>query len=219
MIVNSFHIRWPCYVTQHVHTILAPKLQANICSSPLVFSSKEEQQLYYLSYFVVLSRFFHVQSKDWLAYAQHPMRYFQAHERLWSNVSMTTKARFIELFTEVSTDMSLLTAPKSKDGMDGSSNGRIVTEGVHVYSGRMRDKVLSYLLVLALHIDDFSLPLQPLATDLKLSVMQLRTYLKAVGCKVESSPGVTNEEKDIKCASLIAPLVFPKIRIRRQKKN
>ncbi|XP_058968336.2 DNA-directed RNA polymerase I subunit RPA49 [Pocillopora verrucosa] len=52
---------------------------------------------------------------------------------------------------------------------------------------RLKDKLVSYILVLALIIDEFSLDFAVIMKDLKMPIPRLTNHLKAVGCIISSS--------------------------------
>lgn len=52
---------------------------------------------------------------------------------------------------------------------------------------RLKDKLVSYILVLALMVDEFSLDFAVIMKDLKMPIPRLTSHLKAVGCIVSSS--------------------------------
>ncbi|KAL9971833.1 hypothetical protein ACROYT_G018044 [Oculina patagonica] len=52
---------------------------------------------------------------------------------------------------------------------------------------RLKDKLVSYILVLALMIDEFTLDCMVIMKDLKMSLSRLSNHLRAVGCVIKSS--------------------------------
>lgn len=86
---------------------------------------------------------------------------------------------------------------------------------------RLRDLLLSHIFVLCLILDDFTLGLSQLHTDLKLSANKLTTHIRALGCKVksESSTDATGNKTTLYTAKLIVPLTFPEPRTGRKAKK
>jgi len=60
-------------------------------------------------------------------------------------------------------------------------------ESSRAVSKRLKDKLVSYILVLALMIDEFSLDCSVIMRDLKFSMPRLTKHLRAVGCVITSS--------------------------------
>ena len=72
---------------------------------------------------------------------------------------------------------------------------------------RLKDKLTCHIMILALHIDDFSTDLQALQKDLKISVQKLTDYYFALGCHVKSHATTVNNKKVVsKSALLTLPL-------------
>ncbi|EOA30600.1 hypothetical protein CARUB_v10013731mg [Capsella rubella] len=69
--------------------------------------------------------------------------------------------------------------------------------------------LVSYALVLALHVDNFKTDPEDIAKDLRMSTVALRTHFENLGCKV-------SKEKTTTFATLPTPLNFPQIRRRRK---
>lgn len=77
---------------------------------------------------------------------------------------------------------------------------------------RLRDKLVSYMLVLALIIDEYSLDCGVIIKDLGLAPSRLKTHLKAIGCVVRSRQQTkrkADDEQDSPKQSLIADLQIP----------
>ncbi|KAK9726925.1 hypothetical protein RND81_05G246200 [Saponaria officinalis] len=72
------------------------------------------------------------------------------------------------------------------------------------------EAILSYVLVLTLHIDEFESDFTDIAKDLKMSALSLRPYLENLGCKFRSRNRVT-------VATLPVPLAFPSARRKRRR--
>jgi hypothetical protein len=83
-----------------------------------------------------------------------------------------------------------------------------------ILSSSERTKLLNYIAIIALTLNNFSMSINKLAEDLTLSPAQLRTHFELAGCKV-SIPARKGEEsgssKDSThyVAKLSAPLVLP----------
>ena len=72
---------------------------------------------------------------------------------------------------------------------------------------RLKDKLTCHIMILALHIDDYSSDLQALQKDLKISVQKLNDYYCALGCHIKSHAITINNKKVItKSALLTLPL-------------
>ncbi|EOA32331.1 hypothetical protein CARUB_v10015593mg [Capsella rubella] len=73
--------------------------------------------------------------------------------------------------------------------------------------------MISYVLVLALHVDNFKTDPEDIAKDLKMSAIELRKHLASLGCKL-------SWEKSILVATLPTPLKFSesKLNTRRRKR-
>lgn len=69
--------------------------------------------------------------------------------------------------------------------------------------------LISYVLVLALHVDNFKTDPEDIAKDLRMSTVALRTHFENLGCKFL-------KEKATTVATLPTPLNFPQIRRRRK---
>ncbi|KAJ0244794.1 DNA binding / DNA-directed RNA polymerase [Hirschfeldia incana] len=77
------------------------------------------------------------------------------------------------------------------------------------------DKVnllISYVLVLTLHVDKFKTDFEDIAKDLRMSSMDLRKHFENLGCKF-------SVENKIRLATLPVPLQFPQIMRRRKKRQ
>ncbi|XP_064607925.1 DNA-directed RNA polymerase I subunit RPA49-like [Liolophura sinensis] len=83
---------------------------------------------------------------------------------------------------------------------------------------RMKDKVISYILVLCLIIDEFQVDLGPLQQDLKISQQRLTTFVRALGCHYNVSKKTEFGEKTMtQTARLEVPLTFPERTIKTKK--
>jgi DNA-directed RNA polymerase I subunit RPA49 len=72
---------------------------------------------------------------------------------------------------------------------------------------RLKDKLACHIMIIALHIDDFSCDLQSLQKDLKISIQRLSDYYLALGCHIKSHATTVNDKKYIgKLAVLSLPL-------------
>ncbi|KAJ3037097.1 DNA-directed RNA polymerase I subunit rpa49 [Rhizophlyctis rosea] len=81
-------------------------------------------------------------------------------------------------------------------------------------SPRLKDKLLAYILVLGLILDNSSFDVSQVADDLKISITKVAGVAKEVGCNVEAvnGEGVGSGRKK---AVLTVPLKFPEQRIRK----
>ncbi len=72
---------------------------------------------------------------------------------------------------------------------------------------RLKDKLTCHILILALHIEDFSVGLDLLQKDLKLAMQRLSDFSQALGCFVKSQVTTVNNKKVVsKTANLTLPL-------------
>ncbi|XP_010465269.1 PREDICTED: DNA-directed RNA polymerase I subunit rpa49 [Camelina sativa] len=69
--------------------------------------------------------------------------------------------------------------------------------------------LISYVLVLSLHVDGFKTDPEDIAKDLRVSTVALRTHFENLGCKIST-------DKTTRVATLPTPLSFPQIRRRRK---
>lgn len=77
------------------------------------------------------------------------------------------------------------------------------------------DKVnllISYVLVLSLHVDKFKTDFEDIAKDLRMSSMDVRRHFENLGCKF-------SVENSIRFATLPVPLQFPQITRRRKRQR
>lgn len=87
------------------------------------------------------------------------------------------------------------------------SNSNAQAKSVRSMPRRLKDKLTCHILVLALHIDDFSTSLDLLQKDLKISLQRLSDFYQALGCFVRSQVAVVNKKKVVcKIANLTLPL-------------
>lgn len=74
---------------------------------------------------------------------------------------------------------------------------------------RMRDKLTAHILVLGLHIDDFSSDFRTFQKDLKMSTARLSDFYLALGCHLGNQIAIIDGKKImIKKAELRLPLVL-----------
>ncbi|RUS34480.1 LOW QUALITY PROTEIN: A49-like RNA polymerase I associated factor-domain-containing protein, partial [Jimgerdemannia flammicorona] len=93
--------------------------------------------------------------------------------------------------------------------------------GKHKWTPVNKDRLLCYIFLLSLMIDQYSTDPAVLATDLSLKMTRTTELFKTLGCKVESlNPTqraqldlTTSEAKKMKRATLLAPLTFPAPRL------
>ncbi|XP_006812459.1 DNA-directed RNA polymerase I subunit RPA49-like [Saccoglossus kowalevskii] len=86
---------------------------------------------------------------------------------------------------------------------------------IRYMSARLKDRLLSYILVLCLHIDRFNMNLDLLQKDLKIPKKKLLVYVNSLGCKVARA----RTPQDPQRVTLPIPLTFPeKARQRKRKK-
>ncbi|ELU12764.1 hypothetical protein CAPTEDRAFT_221164 [Capitella teleta] len=82
---------------------------------------------------------------------------------------------------------------------------------------RLKDKLLSYIFVICLILEQYELEYSPLLLDLKVGMASAMNRLKAVGCKVGNKTQKVGEEKIIKrMATLCVPLTFPVENLKRK---
>ncbi|KAK2138530.1 hypothetical protein NP493_7554g00002 [Ridgeia piscesae] len=85
---------------------------------------------------------------------------------------------------------------------------------VRARPARLKDMLLSYVLVLCLILDDFNLEYTKLRKDLYMSQIKLSNHLKALGCLIRSQKVVTEDgTQDQKgFATLPVPIQFPELK-------
>ncbi|KAL1212063.1 hypothetical protein V5N11_028272 [Cardamine amara subsp. amara] len=71
--------------------------------------------------------------------------------------------------------------------------------------------LISYILVLSLHVDNFKSDPEDIAKDLRMDAFDLRKHFENLGCKISRGKGTTTT-----FATLPTPLKFPEIRRRRK---
>ncbi|CAH1778279.1 unnamed protein product [Owenia fusiformis] len=72
---------------------------------------------------------------------------------------------------------------------------------------KLKDKIVCYIIVLALHIEQFHLGLAEIMKDVKLSVNKCIQHCRALGCKVNSKKGDKTTQSYY--LTLPVPLTFP----------
>ncbi|KAK0056931.1 DNA-directed RNA polymerase I subunit RPA49 [Biomphalaria pfeifferi] len=82
---------------------------------------------------------------------------------------------------------------------------------------RMKDLLLSYIIVLSLRLSQFTLPLGSLTTDLQLAQKRLSIHATTLGCTIKRSKG--QKGGDALIAVLNVPLKFPEIKGKSEKKR
>ena len=82
-------------------------------------------------------------------------------------------------------------------------------EGKIKISERLRDKLLSYILCLALTLDGYHLEVSNIAKDIGISVTKATNIVRELGCRVETRK---HEGIQVKVAVLAIPLTFPQKR-------
>jgi hypothetical protein len=88
-----------------------------------------------------------------------------------------------------------------------SSSGGSGSKGSRSMPRRLKDKLAAHMMILALHIDDFSTSLHAFQKDLKFSVQRLMDFYRALGCFVRNQISTMNGKKVvIKKAELTLPL-------------
>ncbi|CAG5132670.1 unnamed protein product [Candidula unifasciata] len=80
---------------------------------------------------------------------------------------------------------------------------------------RLKDLLLSHILVLSLKLSQFCLILDPLMIDLNLSHKRITTHAITLGCTIKKTKG--NMDKDVYTAVLTVPLKFPEVKGKRAK--
>lgn len=87
------------------------------------------------------------------------------------------------------------------------SNANAQAKNVRTMPRRLKDKLTCHILILALHLDDFSTGLELLQKDLKLSMQRLSDFYQALGCYIRSQIATINKKKVVsKTATLSLPL-------------
>ncbi|XP_033743791.1 DNA-directed RNA polymerase I subunit RPA49-like [Pecten maximus] len=86
---------------------------------------------------------------------------------------------------------------------------------------RLKDKTISYILVLCLMIDEFEVEVTELMKDLKHSLVRVQNHFRALGCTLTSKKAITEGERSfsVTSASLNLPLTFPDPSARAKKKG
>lgn len=88
-----------------------------------------------------------------------------------------------------------------------TSNSNAQGKYMRTMPRRLKDKLTCHILVLSLHLDDFSTNLEMLQKDLKLSMQRLNDFYAALGCFVNSQVTTINKKKVVsKTANLKLPL-------------
>ncbi|KAJ3283077.1 DNA-directed RNA polymerase I subunit rpa49 [Borealophlyctis nickersoniae] len=77
---------------------------------------------------------------------------------------------------------------------------------------RLRDKVLSYALVLCLLVNDCRFDVTHIASDLSIPATRVTKIAKELACKVEAVPKTEGGTQGMKRAKLVVPVVFPEKR-------
>ncbi|XP_064637311.1 DNA-directed RNA polymerase I subunit RPA49-like isoform X2 [Lineus longissimus] len=99
--------------------------------------------------------------------------------------------------------MNLLEKFTFKVGGDG-------TKVVRCMPARLKDKLLSYMIVLCLHMDEFYMPFDDFQKDSKVGVSRLTDHIRALGCKIETETFMVGKQQSIgKNITLPLPLKFP----------
>ena len=101
------------------------------------------------------------------------------------NAPLVVQERFLEEFTEVE---------------EGESTQR------RMISSKNKDKLISYILVLSLFVEDFQLDPSLITADLQENTTKINDHLRALGCEMTNT-------KEGRQAALKAPLKFPKPRL------
>ncbi|KAI0230648.1 DNA-directed RNA polymerase I subunit RPA49 [Lamellibrachia satsuma] len=86
---------------------------------------------------------------------------------------------------------------------------------------RLKDKLLSYALVLCLILDEFHLEYTKLRKDFSMSQIRLNNHLRALGCHVSSQKTTAEDGSDDHkgIATLPVPVVFPELSVKRVKER
>ncbi|XP_077984493.1 DNA-directed RNA polymerase I subunit RPA49-like [Glandiceps talaboti] len=84
---------------------------------------------------------------------------------------------------------------------------------------RLRDKLLSYIILISLHIDEFELHLNQLHSDLKIGLQKILSHVRNIGCKITTKKSLRGSEEGIqRIATLPLPLKLPdKPKMKRKK--
>uniref|UniRef100_M4BJ52 DNA-directed RNA polymerase I subunit RPA49 n=1 Tax=Hyaloperonospora arabidopsidis (strain Emoy2) TaxID=559515 RepID=M4BJ52_HYAAE len=126
--------------------------------------------------------------------ARFPLRKLAADFSEEKGIPLVIVRHFLELFADVS------------EGNNGHPT--------YFQSKAMKDKLSLYLIVVALTVNDFSLDLTEVGSDLKKAAVQIQSYARQLGCLVEkvkaeaTAYGVASK-KHINRAVLSVPLHFP----------
>lgn len=101
------------------------------------------------------------------------------------------------------------------------SNANAQGKNMRTMPRRLKDKLTCHILVLSMHLDDFSTNLEMLQKDLKLSMQRLSDFYQALGCYVSSQVTTVNKKKIIsKAANLKLPLNdISKVQANKRKRN
>lgn len=85
---------------------------------------------------------------------------------------------------------------------------------------RLKDKLVCYMLVLCLIIEEYNLELSDLLTDLKMGLKRLETHFRMLGCQIKTQK-LSSEVGglELRTVSLPVPLTFPKPPSPRKKKE
>lgn len=116
--------------------------------------------------------------------------------------SLQKNQRLNGIFTPKLIISKFLDAFTTSDVIDGATKYKV--------SDWHKEKLIAYICVLALLIDNFACNVDLLAKDLKMPAVKLADRFKSIGCSVSTvkSAGVSS-----KIAELKVPLVFPKLRV------
>ena len=76
-----------------------------------------------------------------------------------------------------------------------SSDGGTGKQRIRTMPRRLKDKLTCHILIAALNINDFNVPLQLFQKDLKLSAQKLQDYCQALGCFVKNQVRTVNGKK------------------------
>jgi hypothetical protein len=79
-----------------------------------------------------------------------------------------------------------------------------------ILGAKSKDKLLAYILCLCLICNSYTLPMVPIATDLKLSVNVLQKSVRELGARCELLKSGDSGVRAGKKATLAIPLSFPK---------
>lgn len=121
----------------------------------------------------------------------------------------------LDQFYEKYTEKVASSKPSNQQDKSPGSGHRLVTDKSAI-------KLLSYMFLLCLRVDNYATDTNSLASDLALKLGNVNDIFKGLGCQVKPASATAlaalnlkvSEAKALKIATLIVPLKFPEIRRR-----